>query len=94
MIRRLFILAAAAAVISCSVGRGQEEDVYSPKLRIEWDEFKKLYDEKRVVVVDVRDPASFEAGHIPQSRSIPLDDIEKRIGDLKKQKKPIVTYCA
>jgi rhodanese-related sulfurtransferase len=94
MISRLFVLVASLAALSCSVGWGQEEDVYSPKLRIEWQEFKKLYDEKKVVVVDVRDSGSFEAGHIPQARSIPLDDTEKRIAELKKQKKPIVTYCA
>jgi rhodanese-related sulfurtransferase len=94
MSRRLFVLVVAACAISCGLGYGQEEDVYSSKLRIEWDEFKKLYDEKKIVLVDVRDSGSFEAGHIPQARSIPLDDTEKRIGDLKKQKKPIVTYCA
>jgi 3-mercaptopyruvate sulfurtransferase SseA len=72
----------------------QNEDISSPKLRIEWAEFKQLYDEKKIEVIDVRDSASFEAGHIPGSRSIPLDDVAKRIEALKKLKKPIVTYCA
>jgi rhodanese-related sulfurtransferase len=94
MTRRLFVLVATMCALSCSVGLGQEEDVNSPKLRIGWDEFKKLYDEKRVVVVDVRDEGSFEAGHIPGSRSVPLEEVEKRAADLKKLKKPIVTYCA
>ena len=94
MIRRTLLAFAAVVALSCGVGFGQEEDIYSPKLRIGWDEFKKLYDEKKIVVVDVRDAGAFEAGHIPQARSIPLDEAEKRAGDLKKQKKPIVTYCA
>ena len=94
MTRRLFVLVAAMSVLSCGTGWGQEEDVFSPKLRISWDEFKKLYDDKKVIVVDVRDAGSFEAGHIPQARSVPLDETEKRIADLKKQKKPIITYCA
>ena len=94
MTRRLFVLVATMCVLSCSVGLGQEDDVNSPKLRIGWDEFKKLYDEKKVVVVDVRDEGSFEAGHVPDSRSIPLEQVEKRAADLKKLKKPIVTYCA
>jgi rhodanese-related sulfurtransferase len=94
MRRRLFVLVAAMCALSCSVGLGQEDDVSSPKLRIGWDEFKKLYDEKKVVVVDVRDLGSFEAGHIPGSRLVPLDEVEKRAADLKKLKKPVVTYCA
>jgi len=94
MTRRLFVLVATICVLGCSVGLGQEDDVNSPKLRIGWDEFKKLYDGKKVVVVDVRDRASFEAGRIPDSRSVPLEEVEKRAADLKTLKKPIVTYCA
>jgi rhodanese-related sulfurtransferase len=80
--------------LNSSVGRSQEVDVSSPKLRIGWEEFKKLYDAKKVVVVDVRDKGAFEAGHIPDSRSVPLDEVERRAAELKKLKKPIVTYCA
>jgi rhodanese-related sulfurtransferase len=87
-------LIAMIAVLSCGVGFGQEEDISSPKLRIAWDEFKPLYDAKKAAVVDVRDEASFQAGHIPHARSVPLDDIEKRASELKKLKTPIVTYCA
>jgi rhodanese-related sulfurtransferase len=94
MTRRLFVLLATLCAVSCSVGLGQEEDVNSPNLRIGWDEFKKLHDEKKVVVVDVRDVGSFEAGHIPGSRSVPLDEVGKRAAELKKLKKPVVTYCA
>jgi rhodanese-related sulfurtransferase len=66
----------------------------SPKLRIEWAEFKKQYDQQHVVVVDVRDGAAYEAGHIPGARSIPFDDIPRRAAELKKLKTPIVLYCA
>ena len=98
MTRRLFVLVATVCALGCGgdfgVGFGQEEDINSPKLRIGWDEFKKLYDEKKIVVVDVRDQGGFEAGHIPGSRLVPLDEVEKRAADLKKLKKPVVTYCA
>ena len=72
----------------------QEEDLSSPKLRIEWAEFKKLYDANRIEVVDVRGADAFEAGHIPGSRSIPLDQIARRADALKTLKKPLVLYCA
>jgi len=98
MTRRLFVLVATVCALGCGgdfgVGFGQEEDINSSKLRIGWDEFKKLYDEKKIVVVDVRDQGAFEAGHIPGSRLVPLDEVETRAADLKKLKKPVVTYCA
>jgi rhodanese-related sulfurtransferase len=94
MIRILMLMMAAALVLGCSGAVAQEDDISSPKLRIGWDEFKKLYDENKVVVVDVRGEAAYQTGHIPGARSIPLGDVEKRIVELKKLKKPIVTYCA
>ena len=94
MTRRFLILAAGALILGCSGAVAQEDDIYSPKLRIAWDEFKKLSDDKNVVVIDVRDEGSFQNSHITGARSIPLDDVEKRIPELKKLKKPIVTYCA
>jgi len=96
MMKRLAIAAvilAAAAGIQVSEG-SQDTVLGSPKLRIEWAEFKKLYDQQQVVVVDVRDGASYDAGHIPGARSIPLDAIPRRASELKKLKKPIVLYCA
>jgi rhodanese-related sulfurtransferase len=94
MTRRFLVLAAAALVLGCSGAVAQEDALSSPKLRIGWDEFKKLYDENKVVVLDVRGEGAYQTGHIPGARSIPLDDVEKRIAELKKVKKPIVTYCA
>ncbi|MCA1562550.1 MAG: rhodanese-like domain-containing protein [Acidobacteria bacterium] len=72
----------------------QEEDLSSAKLRVEWDEFKPLYDAGKVVVVDVRGADAFEAGHIPGALSVPLAEVERRADELKALKKPIVVYCA
>lgn len=94
MNRKSIILIATIAVLGCGVGFGQEDDLSSPKLRIAWAEFKALYDAKKAVVIDVRDAASFETGHIPGATSVPLDDIGKRVAELKKLNKPLVTYCA
>jgi 3-mercaptopyruvate sulfurtransferase SseA len=74
--------------------RAQVEDPSSPKLRIAWEDFKKLHDEGKVLVVDVRGAAAYAAGHIPGSRSIPLGDVERHAPELKKLKQPIVLYCA
>ena len=94
--RSLFAL---IAVLICGselvVSRQKEDDdLASPKLRIEWTEFKKRYDAKKIEVVDIRGKDAFRLGHIPGARSIPLESIESRVDELRKVNKPIVTYCA
>jgi 3-mercaptopyruvate sulfurtransferase SseA len=69
-------------------------DPAAAKLRVEWEEFKKLYDDKTIEVVDVRSEQVFSAGHIPGARLVPLDTVERRVEELKKLGKPIVFYCA
>lgn len=45
-------------------------------------------------VVDVRDAAQYEAGHIIDARSIPAAELAQRAESLKKFKeKPLVVYC-
>ncbi len=47
------------------------------------------------LMLDVREPAEFNAGHILNARNIPLGELEKRGGELSKWKdKPIVIACA
>lgn len=45
-----------------------------------------------VVVLDVRPPEEFEAGHIPGALSIPLDDLDEALKKLSKRTE-IVAYC-
>ena len=84
----VLLLAATAA------GAQTPDELASAKLRVQWPEFRKLYDDKAIVVVDVRDQDAFDAGHIPGARLVPLDEVERRAGELKKLGKPIVVYCA
>ena len=56
---------------------------------------KQLIEQARkgdIVVIDVRPQAEYEAGHLPFARSMPLDEIGKRIAELPKDKE-IVAYC-
>lgn len=62
--------------------------------RIEFAAFQKLYAAKNVLVVDVRDEASFAGGHIPGAINIPLGTEDRRIEPLKTEKRLIVAYCA
>ncbi|MEI7444770.1 MAG: rhodanese-like domain-containing protein [Burkholderiales bacterium] len=45
------------------------------------------------VVVDVREPAEFAAGHVIDSRNIPVAQIASRAGELPANK-PVIVMCA
>lgn len=47
------------------------------------------------VLIDVRTPAEFAAGHVPGAINIPVDQVEARIGEIDKlrSKGEIVLYC-
>jgi predicted sulfurtransferase len=96
-VRTRIVRTVALAVIALGVfalrAAAQEPDL-STAPRITVAEFKKLVDGHDVVVVDVRDAASFKAGHIPGALSIPLEQVAARAEQLKAENKPIVTYCA
>lgn len=44
-------------------------------------------------LLDVRTPAEFSGGHIPGAVNIPIDDLERRLGELEPKERPIVVYC-
>ncbi len=44
------------------------------------------------VLVDVRPPEEFAAGHIDGARSIPLDELERRLGELPPDLE-VIAYC-
>ena len=62
--------------------------------RMELAEFQKLHAGGKILVVDVRDPGSFNNGHIPGAINVPLGTEEQHVARLKAEKRPIVTYCA
>ena len=45
-----------------------------------------------VIVLDVRPPLEYEAGHVPGAINIPLQELEQRLKDFD-QDKEIVAYC-
>jgi len=45
-----------------------------------------------VVVLDVRPPPEFAAAHLPHARSLPVDELKKRLAEVPKGV-PVVAYC-
>jgi len=55
----------------------------------------QLINRKDAVVLDVREPGEFAAGHIAGARNFPLAAIEKRASDLARFKsRPVLIACA
>ncbi|GIV55366.1 MAG: sulfurtransferase [Candidatus Kapaibacterium sp.] len=57
------------------------------------DEAKQLL-AKGALLVDVRTPGEFAAGHVRGSRNIPLDQLPRHLDSLKKSNKPVIFVCA
>ena len=54
----------------------------------------QLLNRRDAVMIDVREPAEFSAGHAPNAKNIPLAQLGKRIGELEKLKnRPAVLLC-
>lgn len=45
-----------------------------------------------VIVLDVRPQEEFDVAHLPHARSLPVDELRKRIAELPKDV-PVVAYC-
>jgi rhodanese-related sulfurtransferase len=54
-----------------------------------------LINKEDALILDVREPAEYNAGHILNARNIPLGELDKRAGEIAKWKeRPIVVACA
>ena len=49
--------------------------------------------EAGAIIIDVRTPGEYNAGHIVDSKNIPLDHIKKEAAAIKKLNKPVITVC-
>lgn len=60
--------------------------------RISTDELQVRLRHGDVVLLDVRPTVEYQAGHLPEAISIPLDELERRLNELPPDK-TIVAYC-
>ena len=53
----------------------------------------RLINDDNPVILDVRTPAEYSQGHLPNARNIPLVDLDKRAAELP-AKRPVLLCCA
>jgi rhodanese-related sulfurtransferase len=69
------------------------KDEREPFYRVDVAEAKDMLGDDGVVVIDVREPHEYQAGHLPDATLIPVNSVFARREELPKDKK-IVFVCA
>ena len=88
----LVLLAAAAALWPRLAGTPASDIPFPEVARVSLEDARAAHAAGTAVMVDVRDPASYAAAHIPGALSLPLASVEERLGELDPQAW-IITYC-
>lgn len=91
---RYFISIAALLMFCALIGvatAGQTPD--DGVRRIAPADARQAFDSGKAIIIDVRDEASYKAGHVKGSRWIFVNDIESHIKELPRDKM-IITYCS
>ena len=85
-IRVCFVIMVALFAAGCS------QSPAGASVDVSVDEALRLWQAKEAILIDVRTPAEYREGHIPGVANIPLDELEKRLGEIPKDKK-VVLIC-
>lgn len=101
-LRRAGTVAVAAALVLAAAGRARGQAAAPDGApRITPQQFKTLVASGNVTVVDTRNADVYRLGHIPDAILLPLEGLQiwpaeysPVVERLKKETRPIVTYCA
>ncbi len=59
---------------------------------VDKEELLRLLKDEAVVIIDVRPELEYEQGHIPAARSVPVENLKRRLAELPRDME-IVAYC-
>jgi rhodanese-related sulfurtransferase len=85
-------LRSASAARLAEVDRAAREYLGEEVEAIGRDELLARLRRGEVVLIDVRPEEEFTAGHIDGARSIPIDELERRLDELPKHRE-VIAYC-
>jgi rhodanese-related sulfurtransferase len=84
----------SAVASATAAATAKEEQAIRAVPRITIDELKVLMAQKAVVVLDVREPGSFQKGRIPGAINIDYTQVLAKAAQFAGEKRTIVAYCA
>jgi len=97
------IVAAAVVFAACNAvdtkvnskpaGPGSDTVYADGARRVTADEMDTMVKNGQAIIVDVRNQASFDLGHIPGAKLIPAGEILNHLNELPRDKM-IITYCS
>lgn len=93
MFNRRSLLTALAGLAVAALPALAQDDL-SKVPRITLAAFKALHAKNAVLVIDVRDPHGFDAGHVPGALNVSIVDVEIMANRVLREKRPVVAYCA
>ena len=64
----------------------------TPINEIDVQKVKEIEESNSATIVDIRDPASFKSGHIPNAINLSDDNVQQFVADTDKEN-PLVVYC-
>jgi rhodanese-related sulfurtransferase len=93
MTRRSLVLAAALALWAASGTARAGHDSVPEVVALRSDYLKRLMDAREaVVLVDMRRPSEYRAGHLPGAISVPITELDRRFKEIPRTPR-VVLYC-
>ena len=68
------------------------EETFPEISRVSLDDSKAALDSREAIFIDVRDASAYAESHVPGALSIPLAELDERLGELDPSHW-IITYC-
>ena len=66
----------------------------APVVELTVDEFEKESSKKGALIIDVRTKGEYAQGHLKNALLMPIDELQRRLGELEKYKDaPVYLYC-
>src|SRR5438874_120474 len=90
---RLWIALRDASILRLAEVERAARDFLGEEVQvIDRDELRERLKRGEAILIDVRPAEEYEAGHIEGARSIPIEDLDKHLGELPGDRE-VVVYC-